>query len=93
MAKARQRQRAREAAAAPKVSARMEQAWRLFEDGDKLLARREAKAILADSPGAPDEKEARELLSRTQIPRVALIAGAAAAAMILLLILLAIART
>jgi hypothetical protein len=93
MAKARHRRRSREAATAPKASPRMERAWRLFEEGDKLLARREAKAILGDSPGAADAEQARELLSRTEIPRVALIAAAAAATLILLLILLAIART
>jgi hypothetical protein len=71
----------------------MERAWRLFEDGDQLMARREAKEILADSPNGPDAEQARELLSRTEIPRVALIAAGVAAGLILLLILLAIART
>jgi hypothetical protein len=93
MAKGRRRQKTREAATAPRTSARMERAWRLFDEGDKLLARREAKAILGDSSSGPDAEEARELLERTQIPRVALIAAGAAAALVLLLILLAIART
>ena len=71
----------------------MDRAWRLFEEGDKLLARREAQAILAESPSGPDAEQARELLSRMDIPRVALIAAATAAALIAVLILLAIART
>jgi hypothetical protein len=92
MAKGRQRQKAQQAAA-NKASPRMVLAWRLFDEGDKLLARREAKAILAESPSAADAEQARELLDRTAIPRVALLAASAAAALIVLLVLLAIARS
>jgi Tfp pilus assembly protein PilF len=91
MAKGRQRHKAQETAT--KASARMALAWRLFDEGDKLLARREAKSVLADSPSGPDAEQARDLLARTAIPRIALFAGSGAAALIILLILLAIART
>ena len=93
MAKGRQRHKARDAATAPKASARMERAWRLFDEGDKLLARREARAILAGTTHGPDADQARELLERTRLPRLALLTAGAAAALILALILLAIART
>ena len=93
MAKARQRSRTRAAATEPKACLRVERAWRLFDAGDKLLARREAKAILGDAPSAAEAEQARELLARTETPRIAFIAAAAAASLIVLLILLAIART
>ena len=68
-------------------------AWQLFDEGDKLLARRAAKAILADGSSGSDAEQARELLARTGIPRIALLTASAAAALLILLILLAIART
>jgi hypothetical protein len=92
MAKGRQRQKRQEAPTG-KTSPRMMLAWRLFDEGDKLLARREAKAVLSESPTGTDAEQARELLARTAIPRVALLTGAAAAALLILLILLAILRT
>lgn len=93
MGKGRHRQKTRAAPQLPKASARMEHAWRLFDEGDKLRARSEAKAILGDAASGHEADQARELLERTGVPRVALIAAAAATAVLILLILLAIART
>ena len=99
MAKGRQRHKDRggEAgkptqASAAGGSARMQQAWKLYEAGDKLSARREAKAILESQPSEEDAKQAADLLERSKLPPVALYTAAGAAVLIVLLIILAIAR-
>jgi predicted lipid-binding transport protein (Tim44 family) len=51
-------QRAKAAATA------MAGAWRLFDAGDKVAARRAAAAVLQSPPSPQDADEARELLER-----------------------------
>lgn len=75
------------------TSARMHEAWRRFEEGDKYAARREAKEILAGSPSEEDARQASELLERTTIPKVAFITAGIAAVVIVALILIAVVRT
>ncbi|MBX5483963.1 MAG: hypothetical protein IRZ16_19235 [Myxococcaceae bacterium] len=96
MAKGRQRQKKDAGGAGggvPAGSGRMKRAFELFDRGDKVLARREAKAILADHPTEAEATEAKELLTRMQVPKEAFIFAALAAVFILGLILIAIART
>lgn len=75
------------------VSARMHQAWRMFEEGDKLGARREAKDILAGTASEEETRQANDLLERTAIPKIAFITAAVAAVTIAVLILIAVVRT
>lgn len=70
----------------------MEKAWALFEGGDKVSARRQAEAVLAQSPTEDETREARELIARLKIPRDAFIFAAVAATVLAILILLAIFR-
>jgi hypothetical protein len=77
----------------PKDAPGMREAWRLFDAGDKLAARREAHRILSGTADGPDAEQARELLQRTELPRTAWVLALAASALILTLILLAVARS
>jgi hypothetical protein len=54
-----------------KESAAMKDVWRLYESGDTVSARREARRVLAEAPSEADASQARELLERTQIPKMA----------------------
>lgn len=47
---------------------RMAAAWRLFDEGDKLAARKAAEAVLAANPSAAEQQEARDLLERLRTP-------------------------
>lgn len=71
----------------------MRSAYALFDRGDKVAARREAKTILAKEPTEAEAAEARDLLWRTQIPREAFIFAGLAALFITSLIIIAVART
>lgn len=98
MAKGRQREKKHVAApsntpAVPKSSsARMQKAWELFDGGDKVMARREVKQILASDPSPDELRESEELLERLKVPRVAFIFALAAATVMVVLIVLAILR-
>lgn len=74
------------------LGSRVKNAWKLYNAGDMVAARREAKAILADSPSASDAQQAKELIVRTQVPRFAFYLAAFAAALILVMILVGIAH-
>jgi hypothetical protein len=67
MGKGRQRQ----VANTEKESAAMSHVWRLYESGDTVSARKEARHLLESSPSEADASQARELLARTQIPKMA----------------------
>jgi hypothetical protein len=73
-------------------SPRMREAWKHFEGGDKLAARREAEGVLRDNPSEVDAREARELLERTRTPPVAFLLAGVAAALIVGLVALALFR-
>lgn len=99
MAKGRQREKKHVAtssissSAVPKSSsARMQKAWELFDGGDKVMARREVKQILASDPSADEVRESEDLLERLKTPRVAFIFALAAATIMVMLIVLAILR-
>ena len=72
------------------LSAQIKQAAKLYEAGDVLSARREAQRVLESSPSESQAAEARALLERSQVPKMALylalIAGATVTAMVLLAI-------
>ncbi|MGA9526063.1 MAG: molecular chaperone DnaJ [Myxococcaceae bacterium] len=70
----------------------MQGAWRHFESGDTVLARREAKKILASPPTEADAAQARELLARTQIPRLAFLIAVVVAFLATMLVLIARTR-
>ena len=76
----------------PAISPRMKQAWRHYESGDVVVARREAKEILARSPSPVDAAQAEDLLQRTRVPKTALYYALGAALVISLLIVLAVLR-
>lgn len=103
MAKGRQRQKgptlstggAAQGAAPPalkNLSPQMQQAWKHFEAGDKVAARREARAVLSANPSEQDAQQANELLGRLELPKIAVILGGVAGVVILLLIALAVSR-
>ena len=55
---------------------RMTFAWKLFDEGDKLSARKAAQAVLDASPTPKEKQEAEDLLERTRTPPFAyLMAG------------------
>ncbi|MFL5320526.1 MAG: hypothetical protein ACJ790_12770 [Myxococcaceae bacterium] len=64
---------------------RMAPAWKLFDEGDKLGARKIAKAVLHSSPTEKERAEAEDLLTRTKTPGIAWIfAGVVIVAAIIL---------
>jgi hypothetical protein len=67
MGKGRQRQ----VANTEKESAAMNRVLRLYESGDTVSARKEAQRLLESAPSEADASQARELLRRTQIPKMA----------------------
>ncbi len=70
----------------------MVEAWRLFEAGDKHLARKKAKAVLDASPSETEAHDAQELIDRTRLPRFPVLVALVLATITLLLILLAVIR-
>ena len=78
----------------PKASSglRMKNAWKLYNAGDMVAARREATAVLADSPSTPEAQQAKELIERTKPPPFAWYLAAIAAALILAMIAIGIAH-
>lgn len=79
-------------AAKASVSSRLKNAWRLYNAGDMVAARREASAAFADSPTAQDAQQAKELIERTKVPPFAWYLAAVAAALILTMIAIGIAH-
>jgi hypothetical protein len=74
-------------------SAAMKAAWKLYDAGDKVLARQEARKVLeSGSPSEADASEARELLERTAPPRLFRGLAVLAASLIALLVLLTLLR-
>lgn len=75
------------------ISPQMKHAWRRYESGDVVVARREAKKVL-EAPSAPgDAPQARDLLERTGVSKSALYYALLAATLILVLILIAWLRS
>ena len=46
----------------------MSTAWKLFDEGDKLSARKAAEAVLAANPTPAEAQAARDLLERLRTP-------------------------
>jgi hypothetical protein len=76
----------------PPLAPSMREAWRLFDAGDKVLARRHAEQVLAHAPSEQDAAQARALLERTSFPRFALAAAGFALLVFVALLLLAVLR-
>lgn len=76
-----------------KVAGRIDAAWKLYDAGDVVSARREARRILADNPTDAERSAANDLLGRAGFPREGLYLAGATAMMIVLFILLGIARS
>jgi len=74
------------------ISPRIKQAWRHYESGDVVVARREAKEVLAASASPADAAQAENLLQRTGVSKIALYYALGAALVISLLIVLAVLR-
>jgi hypothetical protein len=79
---------------------RLKNAWKLYNAGDVVAARREANAVLADSPNASttpsahptDAELAKELIDRTGVPRIAWYLALMAAALVSIMIAVGIAH-
>ncbi len=74
------------------ASSKMKEPWRLYNAGDVVSARREARELLADSPSDADAEQARDLIDRTKIPRFAWYLALVAAALILTMIVVGVAH-
>lgn len=85
----------RKSTGAPAASSpELVQAWRQFEAGDVVSARRTAAGLLATgSLSDSDQASAEDLISRTQFPKWAFAFAAFAGGVIVLLIVLAITRS
>lgn len=70
----------------------LQEAWRRYEAGDQVGARREARRVLASSPGDAIRAEAEELIARTRPPIWAWPYAVGAAVVLALMLALAIAR-
>ena len=75
-----------------KASGRMDAAWKLYDAGDVVAARREAQRILSDNPSEAEQAEAKDLVSRSGFPREGIYLAAAAAVLLVLFIILGIVR-
>lgn len=73
-------------------SSQMKEAWKLFNSGDVVAARREARKLLADSPSTVDAEQAKDLIERTKVPRFAWYLAIAAAALILAMVMVGVAH-
>lgn len=94
MAKARKTPQNKHGGAPLASSPELLDAWRRYEAGDVVAARRAAAALLASgSLSAQDLASAEDLLSRTRFPTWSLAFAGGALAIIALLILLAVTRS
>jgi hypothetical protein len=66
----------------------MKNAWRLYNAGDVVLARREAQRVSAESPGSNDAEQAKSLVEQTRVPRYAWYLAVFAALLISLMLAL-----
>jgi hypothetical protein len=71
----------------------MKAAWKLYDAGDKVAARREAQGVLRDSPPDAEKQQAADLLERTGFPKMGYVLAAVSAALILAMVVLALTRT
>ena len=88
MGKARQRQ----IPPTEKITPAMQGAWRSFDNGDTVAARREAKKVLASPTSEADAEQARELLARTRVPGLAFIIAGVVVFLASMLVLIALTR-
>lgn len=84
-------QRGEKGAGAPGAAA-LKEAWRLYEAGDQVGARREAQQVLGGSPSDKEKAEAEDLLARTRPPVWTWPYVLATAVVLALMLALAIAR-
>lgn len=70
----------------------LKNAWKLYSAGDVVAARREASAVLADSPNPTDAEQAKDLIERTRVPRFAWYLALMAAAILSVMIAVGIAH-
>jgi hypothetical protein len=75
-----------------KGSGPLQEAWRRYEAGDQVGARREAQRVLDGQPSDAERAEAQELIASTRPPTWAWPYAAAAAVVLALMLALAIAR-
>jgi hypothetical protein len=78
---------------APPAGAEMKAAWKLYEAGDVVAARRDAERVLAAGGSDADKQQAKELIDRTGFPRMGYVLAAVAAGLISLMMLLALLRS
>jgi len=71
---------------------RLKNAWKLYNAGDVVAARREANTVLADSPNPTDAEQAKDLIDRTRVPRFAWYLALMAAALVSIMIAVGIAH-
>lgn len=71
----------------------MSNAWALWNGGDKVAAKRAAEQVLQGSPSPEVAAEARDLLSRLDVPLKAYGYALFAAAVICAMILIAVLRS
>ena len=64
-------------------------AWKLFDEGDKLSARKAAQAVLDANPTPKEKQEAEDLLERTRTPPFAFLMASIVAVSAIVLALLA----
>ena len=76
-----------------KSATALQDAWKLYEGGDKLSARKQAERVLAADPKGPASDEARELIERTEPPKIFRTLAIVAATLILLAVLVALLRS
>ena len=75
-----------------KGSEPLQEAWRRYEAGDQVGARREARRVLDEKPADEVRAEAEALIARTGPPTWAWPYAAAAAVVLALMLALAIVR-
>jgi hypothetical protein len=71
----------------------MKTAWKLYESGDVVAARREAQAVVQGQADAGEKEQANDLLERTRFPKMGWMLAALAAVLISIALSLAIARS
>lgn len=75
------------------AGAEMKAAWKLYEAGNVVAARREAERVLQNAPSDADKQQATDLIERTRFPKMGYLLAAVAGGLILLMILLAVLRS
>ena len=74
------------------TSPQLKAAWALFDAGDKVAARRAARALLASDVGPDERAQAQELLRRCGTPRSVYALALAVLATFVVLVVLAALR-